>query len=93
MEQQRNSVTAKSVGSEGESVRDWNSKSGHPLRDWRKANHFSLETLAAELNISPSSLSRIERNKQSPLIGTAKKIIEISKGYLKPEDFFVETNQ
>ena len=49
---------------------------------------FGLSRSAIETGISASSLSRIERYKQTPLIGAAQKIIKFSKNALRPEDFF-----
>lgn len=60
----------------------------HPLKIYRKKHFVTLDHLSFLTGLSMASLSRIERYKQYPLISAAKKIIEATGGYLKPEDFF-----
>lgn len=88
MDQRGNQASAKSVGGKGGRQSDWRIRSEHPMKLWRTHFGISLEKMAMETGISSSSLSRIERYKQTPLIGAAQKIIAFSKNALKPEDFF-----
>jgi transcriptional regulator with XRE-family HTH domain len=60
----------------------------HPLRKYRRDTGISLEDLAKETNVHKSSISRIERGKQSPSIALMRRLIEASKGALSPNDFF-----
>jgi len=62
--------------------------SGHPMKVWRLAYRITLDDISFLTGISVASLSRIERYKQTPLIGAAQKIIGISHGNLTPADFF-----
>lgn len=89
MEQRANQASAKFVGGAASRKSDWRiTKREHPMKQWRTHFRISLEKMAFETGISASSLSRIERYKQTPLIGAAQKIIKFSKNALKPEDFF-----
>jgi hypothetical protein len=67
---------------------DWRSGDGHPLKLWRQANGVKLDWLSVITGISSSSLSRIERYKQTPLVNAAKKIIAATNHELTPADFF-----
>jgi len=68
---------------------DWRGKgSGHPMKQWRSAFQITLDDISFLTGLSVASLSRIERYKQTPLIGAAQKIINISNGSLTPADFF-----
>jgi len=73
---------------DGKPVGDVRHTPPHPMKAFRKKHFITLDDLSFQTGISMASLSRIERYKQYPLISAAKKIIEASKGYLKPEDFF-----
>ena len=89
MEQRADQASAKSYSRTGGSKSDWRiTQRQHPMKQWRTHFRISLEKIAIETGISASSLSRIERYKQTPLIGAAQKIIKFSKNALKPEDFF-----
>lgn len=88
MEQRGNQASAKSVSGKADGKSDWRIREEHPMKLWRTHHRISLEKMAFETGISASSLSRIERYKQTPLIGAAQKIIKFSKNALKPEDFF-----
>ena len=88
MDQRGHQASAKSFGGKGNRQSDWRIKVEHPMKLWRTHHGISLEKMAMETGISSSSLSRIERYKQTPLIGAAQKIIKFSKNALKPEDFF-----
>jgi hypothetical protein len=61
---------------------------GHPMKVWRMAYGINLDDISFVTGISVASLSRIERYKQTPLIGAAQKIIAASGGRLVPDDFF-----
>ena len=88
MDQRSNQASAKSVSRAVNRKSDWRIRAEHPMKLWRTHYGISLEKMAMETGISSSSLSRIERYKQTPLIGAAQKIIKFSKNALKPEDFF-----
>lgn len=88
MDQRGNQASAKPVGGKNGRQSDWRIRVDHPMKLWRTHHRISLEKMAMETGISASSLSRIERYKQTPLIGAAQKIIAFSKNALKPEDFF-----
>ena len=89
MGKHQSKVTGKSHGGATKSVTIWRGHaSDHPMKIWRISAKISLDNLSFITGISASSLSRIERGKQTPLIGAAQKIIVASQGRLKPEDFF-----
>jgi len=88
MDQRSNQASAKSVSRAASRKSDWRISVIHPMKMWRLHNKISLEKMSMETGMSASSLSRIERYKQTPLIGAAQKIIAFSKNALKPEDFF-----
>ena len=89
MEERGHQASAKSVSRTAKIKPDWREgKKQHPMKTWRLFKKISLEKMAFETGISASSLSRIERFKQTPLIGAAQKIIKFSKNELVPEDFF-----
>jgi len=89
MEQRGHQASAKPVSRTANGKPDWRvGKKQHPMKTWRIFRNISLEKMAMETGISASSLSRIERYKQTPLIGAAQKIIKFSKNALRPEDFF-----
>ena len=88
MDQRGHQTSAKSIGKKASRQSDWRIRVEHPMKLWRTHAGISLEKMAMETGISASSLSRIERYKQTPLIGAAQKIIKFSKNALKPEDFF-----
>ena len=58
------------------------------MKQWRMAFRITLDDISFLTGLSVASLSRIERYKQTPLIGAAQKIINISNGSLTPSDFF-----
>mgnify|MGYP006266853391 CR=1 FL=1 len=89
MAKQPNKAPAKSKRGAEQNVGNWRDGDGHPLKLWRQANNVTLEKIADETGLSRSSLSRIERYLQTPLIGAAQKIIAATHNELKPEDFFV----
>lgn len=83
MAEPSNSYSGKHNGGENANIANI-----HPMRIWRKETNMTLDDLSFLTGFSMASLSRIERYKQYPLISAAQKIIAISKGSLKPEDFF-----
>jgi len=62
------------------------------MKQWRLAFQITLDDISFLTGLSVASLSRIERYKQTPLIGAAQKIIKISNGSLTPADFFNDPN-
>ena len=89
MGKSENQVTAESHGQSPVHNANWRiNNSGHPMRAWRNAYQITLDDISFLTGISVASLSRIERYKQTPLIGAAQKIIGISHGNLTPLDFF-----
>lgn len=89
MAKRRHKASAKPVRREAGGQSDWRSGEGHPMKLWRLHYEITLEELEEWTEISKSSLSRIERYKQTPLIGAAQKIISVSENELTPADFFV----
>jgi len=88
-----NSVATQFNGEQVVHNDDWRkSGSGHPMRVWRQTYRITLDDISFLTGISVASLSRIERYKQTPLIGAAQKIIGISHGNLTPADFFNNDN-
>jgi predicted transcriptional regulator len=61
--------------------------STHPLRKWRRGQHLSLEAVAAELELSIASLSRIERGLQKPSVQIIARLITLSSGALDFDAF------
>jgi hypothetical protein len=89
MGEPENQVAAESNGKPPINFADWRgTDTGHPMKVWRKAYQITLDDISFLTGISVASLSRIERYKQTPLIGAAQKIINISHGNLNPSDFF-----
>ena len=88
MGQSENQDTAESVGQPIRDEPNWRKGLEHPMKRWRKHFNITLDSLSFATGLSPSSLSRIERYKQTPLIGAAQKIIAASQNALRPDDFF-----
>jgi len=57
------------------------------LRAYRKQTRQTLGDLAAQLDISPGSLSRIERGEQWPDRQFFERITVVSGGKVAPNDF------
>ena len=89
MDQRGHQAAAKSFGGKANRKADWRVRVEHPMKLWRTHHGISRDKMAFETGISASSLSRIERYKQTPLIGAAQKISKFSENALKPEDFFI----
>lgn len=88
-----NQVAAKRDGEPPVGIPDWRKTgTGHPMKVWRLAHEITLDDISFLTGLSVASLSRIERYKQFPLISAAQKIINISHGCLRPEDFFTNDN-
>lgn len=88
-----NQVAAQRDGEPPVGIPNWRATgTGHPMKIWRQAHQITLDDISFLTGLSAASLSRIERYKQTPLISAAQKIISISHGCLKPEDFFSNDN-
>lgn len=57
------------------------------LKDWRKQNGLSMERAAEILDLSQSTISRIEAGKQWPDKATVLKIVELTDGLVTANDF------
>lgn len=62
--------------------------SNHPLRSYREQAGLSLDELAALVETSKASLSRIETRAQTPSLGLVERIVKASGGLLSANDFF-----
>ncbi len=51
-----------------------------PLRNVRKAHGFTLQHVAAGVQVNPATLSRIERLEQIPSIDLAERLANFFKG-------------
>ena len=58
------------------------------LKKWRLKNKLTLEKASTLLNISVSELSRWENQLRFPRKAQLEKIINVTKGTVRPEDFF-----
>ena len=59
----------------------------HPLRAYRQEHDLTLEAIAEELGIWPSTLSRIETWQNAPSMSLVKRLIKLSRGKLRADDF------
>jgi DNA-binding XRE family transcriptional regulator len=89
MGQSENQASAESIGQPIGDKPNWrDGVNEHPMKRWRKHFNVTLDDLSFSTGLSVASLSRIERYKQTPLIGAAQKIIVASQNALRPDDFF-----
>lgn len=58
------------------------------LKKWRLKNKLTLEKASTLLSISVSELSRWENKLRFPRRAQLEKIINVTKGAVRPEDFF-----
>ena len=59
------------------------------MRRYRRARGISLDAIAREANVSPSTISRIETGKQDPSFGLIRRLIQVCGGSLAAQDFIV----
>ena len=88
MDKRTGKASAEPVSGPDADIATWRRGEGHPMKLWRQHHKVTLEKIEDLTGISRSSLSRIERYKQTPLIGAAQKIIVASQNALTPADFF-----
>lgn len=60
---------------------------GRKIREWREKHGISQEELAKKLGVTQEAVSYWENGKKHPKRSTFKKLIEISNGEIKPEDY------
>ena len=59
----------------------------HPLRKYRKTEGMTLAELAQKVDMSVPSLCRIELGQQAPSLALISRLIKISRGKLRADDF------
>ena len=62
-------------------------QSNHPLRIYRKGAKLTLEAFAAKVETTAPTLSRIETWQAEPSLSLIKRIIKVSRGKLRADDF------
>jgi transcriptional regulator with XRE-family HTH domain len=62
-------------------------RNDNPVRKYRLACKLKLRELAARIDISVPSLSKIERGKQVPSLELISRLIKLSRGKLRADDF------
>jgi transcriptional regulator with XRE-family HTH domain len=60
------------------------------LRTWRKSRGLTIEAVARDLDISGASLSRIERGEQWPDRAMMIRIVDLTNGDVRADDFLPE---
>jgi len=65
----------------------------HPLRKWRKRNGVILSDFAKQIGSTASSISRIERNHQSPSLALLMKICVATQHEITLFDFYLNWDQ
>jgi len=61
--------------------------SDHPLKNYRAITNRSIDSLAKEIGTSRITLWRIENRKQVPSLGLVAKIVRITNGMVRADDF------
>lgn len=59
----------------------------HPLRKFREENGYGLEALGELVGVNASTLHRIEKGVQYPRMKLLARLIDVSGGKLKADDF------
>lgn len=59
----------------------------HPLRAYRQKHNKPLEEIAVRVGVTRQSLSRIERGKQKPSLDLIDKLVTVTGGKVKADDF------
>lgn len=60
----------------------------HPLDRWRLARNWSLEALAATLEVSTATVSRYINRRRTPEPEVMDKIFRLTGGQVAPNDFY-----
>jgi len=58
------------------------------LQEWMTANNYSLHDVAAAVGVAPHSCANWLAEKNVPNSTTMRRIIELTKGQVRPDDFF-----
>jgi transcriptional regulator with XRE-family HTH domain len=61
--------------------------SDHPLRSWRTGQRLSIEALAAAVGVSPGTISRIERDRQTLSLGLVERLQHATGGMISADAF------